>query len=77
MKRILSGILVASLVFTYSGGAQAASQNTKLLSEQSEELNHFFSETKDIFGEDCIWQVKSAEFGNHFVHSLARLNFYY
>lgn len=25
----------------------------------------------------CIWQVKSAEFGNHFVHSLARLNFYY
>jgi len=52
MKRILSGILVASLVFTYSGGAQAASQNTKLLSEQSEELNHFFSETKDIFGED-------------------------
>lgn len=23
----------------------------------------------------CIWQVKNAEFGNHFVHSLARLNF--
>jgi len=26
--------------------------------------------------EDCIWQAKNAEFGNHFVHSLARLNFH-
>lgn len=24
----------------------------------------------------CIWQAKNAEFGNHFVHSLARLNFH-
>ncbi|EST53820.1 hypothetical protein T458_16630 [Brevibacillus panacihumi W25] len=26
--------------------------------------------------ENCIWQAKNAEFGNHFVHSLARLNFH-
>ena len=64
---------VIELSCKFCGDYYTVNENKKRVSY----FNIYVLEKVSHLKRRCIWQAKSAEFGNHFVHSLARLNFLY